>query len=308
MKKTLLWITSLVLCFSMCFTGCQQDVKEKNKDDQVKDTEPVTFLAEVLEIGRNHVLVEPLDGENERNSSNQISFSTRDLEDIGAEEGDVVEITYDGLIMESYPAQIHASRWKIHEKACTGNDVYDIVDEKPVIYLYPEAETEVSVKLTTDGELTCTYPAYHDGWMVTASPDGTLADASGQTYRYLFWEATSKVKYDFSKGFCVKGSETAAFLEYSLAELGLNRQEANEFIVYWLPRMEVNPYNIISFQTDAYTESAQLEIIPTPDTLIRVFMAWYPSDAYVEIPSQVFSAPDRTGFTVIEWGGSKIIP
>ena len=31
-------------------------------------------------------------------------------------------------------------------------------DAKPVIYLYPEAETDVTVTLDYDGELTCVYP------------------------------------------------------------------------------------------------------------------------------------------------------
>ena len=44
-----------------------------------------------------------------------------------------------------------------------------------------------------------------------------------------------------TEGFCVKGEDTAAFLEDALSKLGLNRKEANEFIVYWLPLMEQNP-------------------------------------------------------------------
>ena len=47
-------------------------------------------------------------------------------------------------------------------------------NEKPVIYLYPEEEMEVTVKLDFDGTLTSTYPAYEDGWTMTAQPDGTL--------------------------------------------------------------------------------------------------------------------------------------
>ena len=47
---------------------------------------------------------------------------------------------------------------------------------KPVIYLYPEEETAVTVKLDYAGALTCTYPTYGDGWAVTACPDGTLTD------------------------------------------------------------------------------------------------------------------------------------
>ncbi|MBO7514786.1 MAG: hypothetical protein J6T47_04120 [Lachnospiraceae bacterium] len=70
--------------------------------------------------------------------------------------------------------------------------------------------------------------------------------------------------------------------------------------------MEQNEYNVITFQTDAYMESAKLIVDPSPDTLIRVFMAWYGSDNYVEIPEQKLSAPIRSGFTVVEWGGSEI--
>ena len=181
-------------------------------------------------------------------------------------------------------------------------------DEKPVIYLYPEAETEVTVSLDYHGELTCTYPAISEEgtWTVTAAPDGTLTDGAGQTYNYLYWEGVSGAEYDFSQGFCVPGADTAAFLEEALAGLGLTRREANEFIVYWLPRMEGNPYNLIAFQTDAYTDRAVLTIAPEPDTLLRVFMAWRPLDAPVEIEPQALAAPERAGFTAVEWGGAEV--
>lgn len=178
--------------------------------------------------------------------------------------------------------------------------------EKPVIYLYPEAETDVTVRLDYAGDLTCTYPAYDGAWRVAAAPDGTLTDERGQTYRYLYWEGTDNVQYDFSEGFCVPGEETAAFLEDALAQLGLTRAEANEFIIYWLPQMEQNAYNLISFQSDAYTDAAKLTITPQPDTLLRVFMAWKPLTSAVEISPQTLTAPERTGFTAVEWGGAKV--
>ena len=178
--------------------------------------------------------------------------------------------------------------------------------EKPVIYLYPEAETDVTVRLDYAGDLTCTYPAYDCAWRVAAAPDGTLTDESGQTYRYLYWEGTDNVQYDFSEGFCVPGSETAAFLEDALAQLGLTRAEANEFIIYWFPQMEQNAYNLISFQQETYTDAAKLTITPQPDTLLRVFMAWKPLTKAVEIAPQTLTAPERTGFTAVEWGGAKV--
>lgn len=190
---------------------------------------------------------------------------------------------------------------------CGDPDWGGVPAAKPVIYLYPEEKTQVSVTLDFDGELTSTYPAYEDGWTVDASPDGTLTDpATGRQYYCLFWEGVSPTEYDFSTGFCVAGENTAAFLEDALADLGLTEKEANEFIIYWLPKMEHNPYNLISFQTEAYTDSAALTIDPAPDTLIRVFMAWQGLDQPVEVEPQTLTAPDRTGFTAVEWGGAEI--
>lgn len=217
--------------------------------------------------------------------------------------GDQVTCTYENTYYDSINQKVEAdfltveaSDWQPDPNAAY----------KPVIYLYPEEETDVSVKLILDGRLTCTYPAYNSGWKVTAAPDGTLTDAKGQTYNYLYWEGETNAKWDMTKGFCVKGGDTAEFLEEALEKLGLNRREANEFIVYWLPLMERNPYNIISFQTDVYTDAADLRIDPAPDTMIRVFMAWRAADTFAELSGQELSAPERTGFTVVEWGGTEV--
>ncbi|SFQ17982.1 hypothetical protein SAMN05216343_12914 [Oscillibacter sp. PC13] len=182
----------------------------------------------------------------------------------------------------------------------------EVAAAKPVIYLYPEEEMEITVHLDFDGELTCTYPSCKNGWTVTASPDGVLTDAGGQTYNYLYWEGTSGTDYDFSSGFCIAGSDTAAFLESTLAQLGLTRREANEFIVYWLPRMESNPYNLISFQTETYTDHARLTVVPEPDSTLRVFMAWKPLTSSVKLPAQTLPAFNRDGFAVVEWGGAEV--
>ena len=141
---------------------------------------------------------------------------------------------------------------------------------------------------------------------MTASTDGTLTDNRGQTYNYLYWEGQVSTRWDMTEGFCVKGENTAEFLEQALEKLGLNRKEANEFIVYWLPLMEQNDYNVISFQTDAYTDAARLEVTPAPDTVIRVFMTWQATENYVNLKEQILTAPQRSGFTVVEWGGTEI--
>ena len=44
----------------------------------------------------------------------------------------------------------------------------------------------------------------------------------------------------------------------------------------------------------------------TGHTLIRVFMAWKASSAFTEPEEQELTAPERTGFTVVEWGGTEV--
>ena len=95
-------------------------------------------------------------------------------------------------------------------------------------------------------------------------------------------------------------------MEGALEKLGLTQREANEFLIYWLPRMEGNPYNLISFQRAAYTDAAALTIDPAPDTLIRVHMAWKALEHPVEVEPQALTAPARTGFTAVEWGGTQV--
>ena len=180
------------------------------------------------------------------------------------------------------------------------------LDSKPVLYLYPESETDVTVRLEYKGRLTCTYPAPDpDGaWHVTARPDGTLTDKQGREYSYLFWEGASDETHpDFSRGFVVRGSDTAAFLREKLAYMGLTPREYNEFIVYWLPRMQDNPWNLIAFQGKNYTDSAPLTVTPRPDSVLRVFMAYRPMAEPIVVPPQELTPFVRRGFTLIEWGG-----
>lgn len=179
--------------------------------------------------------------------------------------------------------------------------------EKPVIYLYPTTERTVSVKLDFKGRLTCTYPEYKDGWKVKALPDGTLFNlADNREYSYLYWEGITNSKWDISKGFVVKGSETAEFLQEKLEYLGLTPKEYNEFIVYWLPIMQGNKYNLITFAGENYENTAQLKITPQPDSILRIMMVFKPLNEYIKVEEQELKPFTRKGFVVVEWGGTEL--
>ena len=180
---------------------------------------------------------------------------------------------------------------------------------KPIVYIYPEVETEVSVKLGAPEKLSVSYPSYDGGWKVLAKPNGKLTDLKTDRELYsLYWEGEDGSFVVTNEGFVVKGEEAADFLEEKLALLGLTEREAEEFIVYWLPRMQENSYNYVRFaSSEEIEEYMPLVVSPKPDTTIRIAMVLSALEEPIELEEQVLPAkPERSGFTVVEWGGSVI--
>lgn len=216
--------------------------------------------------------------------------------------GDYVDVYFDEMI------EISEQSYEISAKLVEPSDfkLEPNVAYKPVIYLYPTEETKVFVSLDYNGTLTHTDPTYSNGWNVTAYPNGSLIDNKGKEYPYLFWEGESDIEYDLSKGFCVLGHQTEQFLRTKLDFMGLNQKELEDFIGFWIPFMKKNPYNKISFQTTAYTDNAKLTVYPEPDSILRIYMVFQPLNEFVEVEEQPLTEFERTGFTLVEWGGSII--
>lgn len=183
-----------------------------------------------------------------------------------------------------------------------------VMSEKPVIYLYPEKPTEVTVKLDIHGDNAFLYPTYNDSWDFTAQPNGDLVFGDN-TYNYLFWEATSNARLtekQTKSGFFVEGRSAVAFLEKKLTEAGLNSKEQADFITYWGPRLAQNELNFVHFEfNEACNKYAELDISPKPDNLYRIYMVWGAASEKFEIANQEIEAFDRDGFSVLEWGGQE---
>ena len=71
------------------------------------------------------------------------------------------------------------------------SDDHHFLPEKPVLYLYPQEERQLTVTLDLEGTPGTVYPApdiqrateqgTQASWSVTAAPDGTLTDQAGRT-------------------------------------------------------------------------------------------------------------------------------
>lgn len=178
-----------------------------------------------------------------------------------------------------------------------------------MIYLYPTEEIEVEVKLLNEEKVTTTYPKYNDSWNVLAKPNGDLIDLETGRFLYgLYWEGINTNSLSkIEEGFVVKSEDTIEFLEEKLEILGLTEREANEFIIYWLPKLEKNKYNFIRFESiEEIDNNMPLEITPKPDTVIRIAMEYKKLDKEIKVVEQELTSPVREGFVVVEWGGTEI--
>jgi len=100
--------------FDKFIVGAVADTNNDSIDNDYKKTEEqYEFTATIIEAYESSILVEPEEGTNERKSSDKISLNitrptngTNDFYVVGNK----VKITYNGMIMESYPAQIVATK------------------------------------------------------------------------------------------------------------------------------------------------------------------------------------------------------
>lgn len=191
-------------------------------------------------------------------------------------------------------------------------------ESKPAIYLYPEQDTIVSVRLNPAGHLTVSDPPYdpQTGWKdIVAHPNGTLdypvmnhesGIVENKTYPYLYYEAALAAFPIPEEGFVVEGKNLRTFFADILARVGLNETETADFIEYWMGRLsQSQPYYFIHFLDEATIEQIEpITLSHRPDTQIRIRPYFKPLAAPMSVRAQSLPIPPpRRGFTLVEWGG-----
>ena len=206
---------------------------------------------------------------------------------------------------------------------------------KPAIYLYPEKETEMNVRLNVDGEITVSDPLYGDyGWNVKAYPDGkielisqnsnlkTITHNSKLTgsiqlpttnlqtpnvYPYLYYEADVTGVTLPKAGWVVKNSNLKTQISKIMKDIGFNGQEISDFLSYWLPRLTEKPYYFVSLMPEEMINRKEtLFFSQTPDTLIRARFVFEGLNLPTFVTPLSIPKHTRSGFTVTDWGGTLV--
>ncbi|NTW83652.1 MAG: hypothetical protein HGB36_09855 [Chlorobiaceae bacterium] len=175
------------------------------------------------------------------------------------------------------------------------------VVKKPALYLYPERNTTVEVRLGPKGRITKTIPDYKDKWKVNVDSKGRI----DRKYRYLFYEAQLDTPIaQPQEGWCVRSRELGPWMRSHLPSFGLNSQEAQDFRAYWLKNLPKSTYWIIRMiQPEVVDDQLGLIIRPEPKSLLRVLLHFTPSKEMVRLREPEISRFERKGFVSVEWGG-----
>jgi hypothetical protein len=185
------------------------------------------------------------------------------------------------------------------------------VVRKPVVYLYPEQMTNVSLQLRISGPFTAQYPPSKNGvWSFRAGPDGVLFDPETERrYSYVFWEGLNPRSFELNpaQAHLINRSEALGFLEKVSARFALNDRERTDFISYWLPSLERNERSLVQLLDEqTYEQYAAMTVTPTPAIMIRLFMIFQRAERQVTAGNPEIPARLRKGFTVVEWGGCDL--
>ncbi len=176
---------------------------------------------------------------------------------------------------------------------------------KPVVYLYPTEPMTVSVAVGAD--VVVSEPNYPiaTGWQnVFAQPSGQLT-YQGKSYNSLYWEGYGHGSYpDITQGTIVREHDAAKTIRTQLAQQGFVAHEIDDFMAYWQPKLPTTPYvRLTWFGTPAMNRLAPLSVTPMPQTVLRTFLDFEGLQMPINLPKQSFTAPERKGFTLVEWGG-----
>lgn len=87
-----------------------ENISSSPVDTKTNENNEHSFFGKVIESNSSYIIVEPNENEEIRKSADKISIGLGEFNDAIYMVGTNVKITYDGTVMESYPAQVKAKK------------------------------------------------------------------------------------------------------------------------------------------------------------------------------------------------------
>ena len=178
-NKTLICIAMLI--FTAALASCGK-----------KKTEEFTFQATITEIQNGSMLVTPTEGSDELRSSDSFLVKIENMPSSPEPEvGDIVEITYDGGIQETYPAGLdHVFGIVIVEKAAKTDEsspgstitIEFCIPEKSILWFQDNEEAKKLIEDMNDGNIPQECNVLYDE--MGSRPEVTVTDAETITDLY----------------------------------------------------------------------------------------------------------------------------
>ena len=173
---------------------------------------------------------------------------------------------------------------------------------KPNIYIYPTEQIDLSVKLNfpLGGEIVTSIPEYGTGWNINVDTSGLI----NNSYSYLFYESTQPDIWQRNNGWTIQTDKLESFFRQNMTEYGFNEKEINDFIEYWIPRL--NDYQLYSIypQTKSLIDNViQLDFSKQPDNILRLFYVIKGQNQLQDkLTEPTIDNFEREGYFVTEWG------
>ena len=187
-------------------------------------------------------------------------------------------------------------------QSCEPDERKEDLVYKPNIYIYPEEEIQLDVILSfpMGGKVITSIPEYINGWSVTVDKNGIIDDI----YSYLFYESLQPDIWQKSDGWLIKKSELESFFRMNMAEFGFFGQEIDDFIDYWIPRLNDHSFYAIYPQTKELIDDViEIYFSTQPKNSLRLFYVIKGHESIVdELPVPEIESFNREGFYVTEWG------
>ncbi|NOR86649.1 MAG: hypothetical protein GQ527_03480, partial [Bacteroidales bacterium] len=149
-------------------------------------------------------------------------------------------------------------------------------------------------------QIVASIPEYVNGWEFVVDTNGLIDN----TYSYLFYESTQPDVWQRTDGWTIQATELDFFFRENMNSYGFYGQEIDDFIDYWIPRLDdYTFYSIYPQSKELINTVIELDFSEQPEHLLRLF---YVIEGHNQLQNELnepsIDSFNREGYFATEWG------